>query len=65
MSDRQKSYADRFGDGLEYVLASGAETLAEIASGLNEIGVGGPKGERWNEALLESEFERLAPAEER
>ena len=65
MNDREKNYADRLGDGLEYVLASGAETLSEIASGLNEIGVAGPKGERWNETLLVSEFEHFAPAEER
>jgi len=65
MSDGQKGYEDRLADGLEYVLASGAETLAEIASGLNEIGVAGPRGERWDERMLEAEFERLAPAEER
>ena len=57
--DLQKRYQDTLGDGLEIVLAKGADGLAAIAQGLNEINVTGPKGERWDEALLASELERL------
>lgn len=58
----RKSYEDRLGDGLEIVLTDGARDLAAIAQGLNAIGVTGPRGERWNEALLAAEFARLAAA---
>ena len=57
--DLQRRYQDTLGDGLEIVLAKGADDLAAIAQGLNEINVTGPKGERWDEALLASELERL------
>ena len=52
---RSRSYEDTLGDGLEIVLAKGADGLAAIAAGLNEINVAGPKGERWDEALLAAE----------
>jgi hypothetical protein len=56
-----RSYEDLLADGLEEVLKSGAESLEEITKALNERNVHGPNGERWTEALLESEFKRLAP----
>ena len=62
MNSGRKSYADRLGDGLELVLAGGADSLAAITTGLNEIGVAGPKGEQWEEDLLASEFRRLGRA---
>jgi len=47
---------------LEHVLSNGANSLDSIASGLNDINVTGPKGERWDESLLAAELERLASA---
>ncbi len=58
----RESYEDRLGDGLEIVLADGAEDLAAIAEGLNAIGVTGPRGKHWDGALLAAEFARLAAA---
>ncbi len=55
-----RTYEDALGDGLEMVLASGAETMADIVRGLNELNVHGPRGETWNEELLVGEFKRLA-----
>ena len=60
MNNGRRSYEDRLGDGLEHVLSGGADDLAAIAAGLNEIGVAGPRGERWDEDLLAAEFRRLA-----
>lgn len=54
-----KSYEDLLGDGLEAVLAGGADSLEEIAKGLNELNVHGPDGMKWTETLLASEFRRL------
>ena len=62
MTDAERKYEDRLGDGLERVLANGADGLAEIAEGLNGINVTGPRGERWDEARLAAELERLAAA---
>ncbi len=59
LSEPRKSYEDRLGDGLEHVLSNGADSLASIAGGLNEINVSGPRGERWDEDLLASELSRL------
>jgi hypothetical protein len=59
LSTQRKSYEDRLGDGLEIVLSNGAETLEAIAEGLNAINVSGPRGERWDAALLAAEFGRL------
>ena len=53
------SYDDLLGDGLQAVLGQGAETLAEIVKGLNEINVHGPNGESWTEGLLAAELKRL------
>jgi hypothetical protein len=55
----QKSYEDALGDGLEAVLAKGADTLDAIAVGLNEMNVHGPNGAKWTEALLAAELKRL------
>lgn len=59
LGGQDKAYRDALGDGLEIVLGDGAETLAEIVEGLNTHNVHGPKGQRWNEELLETELERL------
>lgn len=59
LDDREKTYRDALGDGLEIVLGDGAETLAAIANGLNAHNVSGPKGQRWTEELLQSELHRL------
>jgi hypothetical protein len=55
----QKSYEDTLGDGLEAVLAKGADSLDSIAAGLNEMNIHGPNGEKWSQALLAAEFKRL------
>ena len=57
--DLNKHYEDKLSDGLEIVLAEGADDLGAIARGLNEINVTGPRGERWDERLLASELRRL------
>jgi len=54
-----KSYEDVLGDGLEAVLATGADSLADIVRGLNERNVSGPSGQAWTEALLSRELRRL------
>ncbi len=59
MGEPRKGYQDRLGDGLEHVLSDGADSLAAIARGLNEINVTGPRGERWDEDRLACELERL------
>jgi hypothetical protein len=56
LSEPRNSYEDRLGDGLERVLSNGADSLASIAQGLNEISVSGPRGERSDEDLLASEI---------
>ncbi len=56
----ERAYQDALGDGLEIVLGGGAETLAAVVEGLNARDVDGPQGQRWTEALLEVELERLA-----
>lgn len=55
-----RSYEDLLGDGLEALLGAGAQTLESFADGLAARGVHGPRGERWTDALLESELSRLA-----
>lgn len=59
LDGREKAYQDALGDGLEIVLGDGAETLADIAEGLNAHNVHGPQGQRWTEEQLETELERL------
>ena len=53
-------YENRLGDGLEAVLGEGAETLADIAQGLNTHNVRSPDGSDWTEATLAAELHRLA-----
>lgn len=57
--DLNKRYEDTLGDGLEIVLANGADDLGAIAQALNEINVTGPRGECWDEELLAAELSRL------
>lgn len=52
-------YENALGDGLEKVLGEGAETLTQIASGLNANNVFGPGGVAWTEATLGAELHRL------
>ncbi len=59
MTEPRESYEDRLGDGLEFVLSNGADSLESIAGGLNEINVSGPRGENWGKDLLASELSRL------
>lgn len=47
-------------DGLERVLEQGAETLADIIRGLNDLNVTAPDGSGWSEDIFESEIRRLA-----
>lgn len=60
LSDAERAYRNRLGDALEVVLGKGADDLAAIAAGLDAIGHRGPNGERWTEALLEAELNRLS-----
>lgn len=53
-------YRDRLGDGLEQLLGGGADTIEELVSGLNDLGVTSRTGERWDSAKLEQEFRRLS-----
>ena len=55
-----KEYEDALGDGLEALARAGKTSLSEIVAGLNELNVHGPNGQSWTEALLKSEFARLA-----
>ena len=59
LNGREQAYRDALGDGLELVLGDGAETLAQISERLNAHNVHGPRGQRWTEALLGAELERL------
>jgi hypothetical protein len=54
-----KCYEDLLGDALEELIARKLEKLVDFAEGLNELGVRGPAGERWNEQLLGDELARL------
>jgi hypothetical protein len=56
-----KSYEDRLGDALETLLGRGADDLAALSSGLNELGIEAPDGVRWTEDNLATELRRLAP----
>jgi hypothetical protein len=57
----EQAYRDKLGDGLEIVLADGAETLEALSEGLNSLGTTQRSGGRWTTALLEAELRRLAP----
>jgi hypothetical protein len=56
----ERIYRDALADGLESVLGKGAETLEEIATGLNEASVTARKGELWTAETLEAELRRVA-----
>jgi hypothetical protein len=53
------AYRNALADGLERVLDKGAETLADVANGLNELSAFGPDGSAWTEATLAAELSRL------
>lgn len=53
------AFEDALGDGLEQVLGSGAETLAQIADGLNASNVLTADGCAWTESTLAAELHRL------
>jgi hypothetical protein len=54
------AYRNALGDGLERVLAAGAETLTDIVTGLNANSVTTPDGTLWTEESLAAELNRLA-----
>lgn len=60
LDSTEQTYQDALGDGLEIVLGNGADTLAAVTDGLNELNVHGPRGQRWTEELLAAELERVA-----
>jgi recombinase-like protein len=53
------AYRDALADGLERVLDQGAESLADVVKGLNELSAGGPDGSAWTEEKLAAELSRL------
>ena len=55
-----QSYEDRLGDALEKLLGGGADGLAALAAGLNELGIEAPDGARWSADALAAELRRLA-----
>lgn len=50
---------DALGDALEEVLEDGADTLQEIADGLNARDMVAPDGSAWSEGSLAAELHRL------
>ncbi|MDE8651525.1 recombinase-like helix-turn-helix domain-containing protein [Novosphingobium album (ex Liu et al. 2023)] len=54
------AYRNALGDGLERVLGQGADTLADLARGLNAIDVTDRGGKTWTEDSLQDELRRLA-----
>ncbi len=55
-----KSYEDLLADGLEALTAKGARDVDAYVAGLNELGVGSPRGARWTNELFTNEVARLA-----
>jgi len=53
------AYRGALADALESVLDEGAETLADIVSGMNNLGVTAPDGRSWSEETFGSEMRRL------
>ncbi len=53
------AYRNALADSLERVLDNGAESLADIVKGLNELSAFGPDGSAWTEETLASELARL------
>jgi hypothetical protein len=53
------AYRNALADGLERVLDQGAESLADVVKGLNELSACGPDGSAWTEEKLAAELCRL------
>jgi hypothetical protein len=47
-------YENRLGDALEQVFAAGAEDLAAVIRGLNDLGCLAPDGKPWTEETFKS-----------
>jgi hypothetical protein len=56
----EKSYEDKLGDALEKLLEEGANDLEALSTGLNQLGVISPGGQRWTAESLAAEFKRLS-----
>ena len=56
----EKSYEDRLGDALEKLLEEGANDLEALSTGLNQLGLAGPSGQRWTAETLAAEFKRIS-----
>ena len=61
--DKPDLAQNRLGDALEDLFARGVRDLAEIAAGLNALGVPAPDGRPWTEASFGAEMRRLGGAE--
>lgn len=55
----QVAYRNALADGLERVLEGGAETLADVVTGLNALSAFGADGTSWTEEKLAAELARL------
>lgn len=55
-----ESYEDRLGDAFEKLLGGGADDLAALAAGLNELGIESRDGVPWSAESLAAELRRLA-----
>jgi hypothetical protein len=53
------AYRTALADSLERVLDKGAENLADVVKGLNELSTFGVDGSAWTEEKLASELSRL------
>lgn len=53
------AYRSTLADGLERVLDQGAETLADVVRGLNELSAFAVDGSAWTEETLAAELSRL------
>jgi hypothetical protein len=53
------AYRRALADALERILDQGADTLADIVSGMNDLSVAAPDGRSWSEETFESEMRRL------
>lgn len=52
-------YENALGDAFEKVFESGAVELADVVTGLNQIGMKDPKGETWTEDSFLREMKRF------
>jgi recombinase-like protein len=53
------AYRNALADGLERVLDKGAESLADVVKGLNELSAFANDGSAWTEEKLAAELSRL------